>query len=273
MAGRSKFLEHFARQWLALPSNPDGSHNQLVLRPWRNADDLTDKCSDTWIIDFPAGATEAEAKAVQAPFEHLRRAWHEQNQRLLAAGEPLARANEPRLQRLWWLMQRPRPHLRRALSNLSRYIATPRVGKYRTFVYLPRIVIPDTRLVAIARADDECLGILQSRIHEVWSLRFGGRHSIGNDPEYIHTEVFETYPFPEGMTPNIPADDYAADPRSIAIAAAAKRLINMRDNWLNPPELIRRVAEVVPGYPDRILPKDDAAAVLLPRAHADRSLQ
>ena len=37
----------------------------------------------------------------------------------------------------------------------------------------------------------------------------------------------------------------------------------MRDNWLNPPELIRRVAEVVPGYPDRILPKDDAAAVLL----------
>lgn len=33
----------------------------------------------------------------------------------------------------------------------------------------------------------------------------------------------------------------------------------MRENWLNPPDLVRRVPEVVPGYPDRILPVDDKA--------------
>lgn len=33
----------------------------------------------------------------------------------------------------------------------------------------------------------------------------------------------------------------------------------MRENWLNPADLVQRVPEVVPGYPDRILPKDEAA--------------
>ncbi|WP_217650061.1 hypothetical protein [Thalassovita taeanensis] len=34
----------------------------------------------------------------------------------------------------------------------------------------------------------------------------------------------------------------------------------MRENWLNPADLVNRVPEVVPGYPDRILPKDEAVA-------------
>ena len=44
------------------------------------------------------------------------------------------------------------------------------------------------------------------------------------------------------------------------IAAAAARLNELRENWLNPADLIVREPEVVPGYPDRILPVDDAAA-------------
>lgn len=37
----------------------------------------------------------------------------------------------------------------------------------------------------------------------------------------------------------------------------------LRENWLNPSELVDRVPEVVAGYPDRILPKNDAAAAEL----------
>jgi len=33
-----------------------------------------------------------------------------------------------------------------------------------------------------------------------------------------------------------------------------------REVWLNPPDLVRREPEVVAGYPDRILPVDEAAA-------------
>ncbi len=32
---------------------------------------------------------------------------------------------------------------------------------------------------------------------------------------------------------------------------------------LNPPELVRHMAEVVPGYPDRIVPRDAEAAAIL----------
>jgi len=48
---------------------------------------------------------------------------------------------------------------------------------------------------------------------------------------------------------------------AIAIATAAKRLNDLRENWLNPPEWTHRVPEVVPlgmsesPYPDRIEPK------------------
>ena len=83
---------------------------------------------------------------------------------------------------------------------------------------------------------------------------------VGNDPRYTPSTTFETFPFPEGLTPNIPAADYADDPRAKKIAAAATRLNELRENWLNPPDLVNRVPEVVPAYPDRILPKDEAAA-------------
>jgi type II restriction/modification system DNA methylase subunit YeeA len=83
---------------------------------------------------------------------------------------------------------------------------------------------------------------------------------VGNDPRYTPSTTFETFPFPEGLTPNRPASEYADNPHAKAIATAARRLVELRDNWLNPAELVKRVPEVVPGYPDRILPVNDEAA-------------
>ena len=36
-----------------------------------------------------------------------------------------------------------------------------------------------------------------------------------------------------------------------------------RDGWLNPAELVQRVPEIVPGFPDRLLPKDAASKAVL----------
>src|SRR5438132_13212796 len=74
---------------------------------------------------------------------------------------------------------------------------------------------------------------------------------------------FETFPFPEGLPPNIPAAGYADDPRAVAIAEVAQRLNELREVWLNPPDLVERVPEVVPGYPDRIVPVSPSAAAIL----------
>ncbi len=71
---------------------------------------------------------------------------------------------------------------------------------------------------------------------------------------------------PPGMTPDIPAANYANDPRAAAIAVAARRLVELRDRWLNPPEWVEWVDEPVPGYPERPVPRDaDAAKALKKR--------
>ena len=142
-------------------------------------------------------------------------------------------------------------------------MATNEVAKHRLFVWVPASVLPDKQLIVIARDDDTSFGILHSRFHELWSLRLGTWLGVGNDPRYTPTTTFETFPFPEGLTPNLPASAYAADPRARAIAEAARALHEKREAWLNPPDLVRRVPEVVPGYPDRLLPIDEKAAAEL----------
>src|SRR6185437_7721951 len=160
----------------------------------------------------------------------------------------------------WWIHGEARPGMRKALQPFVRYIVTPRVSKHRLFVWMPSRVLPDSATVAIARDDGTSFGILQSRFHEAWSLALCTWLGVGNDPRYTPSTTFETFPFPEGLTPNIPAESYASDPRAMAIAKAAQRLDESRRNWLNPPDLVKVVPEVVPGFPDRILPVNSKAA-------------
>ena len=118
-------------------------------------------------------------------------------------------------------------------------------------------VCPDHQLIVIGRDDDTTFGILHSRFHEAWSLRLGT--SLEDRPRYTPTTTFETYPFPEGLSPDVPATDYADDPRAVAIADAARRLVELRDRWLNPPEWVEWVEEPVAGYPRRPVPRDEEA--------------
>lgn len=237
-----------ARQMLVSPSNPDGSNNREVVRPWTNGRDITQRSGDRWIIYFPEGSREADAAMFEKPFQYA--LLHVHPYRL---GKP-----NPELHRNWWRLWRSRPELFKALEGCKRQIVTPRVSKHRLFVWRALDVVPDSATVAIARDDDTSFGILHSRFHELWALRLGT--SLEDRPRYTPSTTFETFPFPDGLTPDIRAADYAADPRAQKIAAAAARLNELRENWLNPADLVHRVPEVVPGYPDRLLPKDEAAA-------------
>jgi hypothetical protein len=172
-------------------------------------------------------------------------------------------AVDARKRRLWWIHHRSRPALRKALRQCVKAIATPVIAKHRFFAWVRTSVWASNLIDIIARDDDTTFGILHSRFHEAWSLRLGTWLGVGNDPRYTPTTTFETFPFPEGLTPNVPAAAYAEDPRARAIAVAAKRLDELRNAWLNPPDLVRIEPEVVPGYPDRILPKDTVAAAKL----------
>ena len=131
------------------------------------------------------------------------------------------------------------------------------------FVWLDARICPDHQLIVIARDDDTTFGILHSRFHEIWSLRLGTWLGKGNDPRYTPTTTFQKFPFPAGLTPNIPASDYAADSRAMAVALEARRLVELRDRWLNPPEWVKWVDEPVPGYPKRPVPRNETAAKAL----------
>ncbi|MHA3842028.1 class I SAM-dependent DNA methyltransferase [Sphingomonas aestuarii] len=238
-----------ARHWLVSPLNPNGRPNRDVVRPLLNGQDITQRPSDRWIIDFGT-ASEADAAVYEIPFEHVRE-----------FVKPFRDTNRRDRRRLfWWQHGETVPGIKKASVELSRAIFTPRVAKHRLFVWTAPSVVPDSRVVVVCRDDDTTFGVLHSKFHEYWSLALGGWHGVGNDPQYTPSLGFETFPFPEGLTPNIPAADYADDPRAQAIAAAAARLNDLRGNWLNPADLVVREHEVVPGYPDRILPRDEAAA-------------
>lgn len=242
-----------ARSWLQLPTNPNGRHNAEVLRPWRNGQDITRRPTDKWIIDFGWEMSEKQASLFEEPFQYVKE--HVFPERLKNRRESYRMR--------WWRHVEPRPALASKLRDLKRYIATPTVAKHRLFVWLESAILPDHQLIVMARDDDTTWGILHSRFHEAWSLRLGTWLGVGNDPRYTPTTTFETFPFPEGLAPSIPAADYAKDARAQAIAGAAKRLDSLRNNWLNPPELVRIESEVASGYPDRMLPKDTVAAAKL----------
>ena len=239
-----------AREWLGLPANPNGRTNADVLRPWVNGMDLTRRPSGKWIIDFGRTMPVDEAALYEEPFD-----WVETHVK------PARQRNRSRGPReYWWRHERARSHMWVALDGLSRYIATPRLAKYRLFVWVDAHICPDSQLTVVARDDDTTFGILHSRFHEIWSLRLGTWLGKGNDPRYTPTSTFATFPFPTGLVPTVPATDYACDPRSAAIATQARRLVELRDRWLNPPEWVEWVDEPVPGYPKRPVPRDEQAA-------------
>ena len=240
-----------AREWLRLPANPNGRTNAEVLKPWMNGMDVTRRPAGKWIVNFGWNISEADAALYEEPFRWVQEHVY-----------PSRRHNHRAAYRKhWWRHGEPRQGMWRALNRLSRYIATPRVAKHRLFVWLDARICPDNQLVVIARDDYTTFGILHSRFHEIWSLRLGT--SLEDRPRYTPSTTFETFPFPPGLTPDIPASDYAADPRAMAVALEARRLVELRDRWLNPPEWVEWVDEPAPGYPKRPVPRDEAAAKAL----------
>ena len=242
-----------ARRWLQLPANPNGRPNADVLKPWMNGMDVTRRPSGKWIVDFGWEMKEAEAVLYEEPYQHVRAHVHPMRQR----------TRREAYRTYWWRHVEPRQGMWRALADLPRYIATPTVSKHRLFVWLDARICPDHQLIIIARDDDTTFGILHSRFHNAWSLRLGT--SLEDRPRYTPTTTFESFPFPEGLSPDVPATKFAANPRSVVIGEAARRLVELRDRWLNPPEWVEWSEEPVPDYPQRPVPLDKAASAQLKR--------
>jgi hypothetical protein len=70
---------------------------------------------------------------------------------------------------------------------------------------------------------------------------------------------FETFPFSVNMNLKSLRSGRDMESRFTKIETAASELLDMRERWLFPPELVTRLPEVVVGYPDRRIGKDSVA--------------
>ncbi len=95
----------------------------------------------------------------------------------------------------WWIFAEPRSEFRSANAGSSRYLATCRTARHRTFEFLTSDVVPDAKIVAIAAESSELLAVLSSSTHAMWSEVFA-RLGVGNDGNYNHSEAFGKFPFP-----------------------------------------------------------------------------
>ncbi|HQU44131.1 MAG TPA: hypothetical protein PK867_15030 [Pirellulales bacterium] len=212
---------------MLLSANPHGRPNSDVLRPICNAQDITRQYRRVWNVDFGLDMPLAGAERYEQPFEQIRKSVY-----------PLrVEHREQRQVKYWWLFARPCPDMRAGLFGLERFLATPRVSKHRVFVWLTPEILCDSAVVAFGGTDDFFFGVVQSRAHEVWSLKLGTR--LETRPRYTPTTSFETFPFPD-----------VSPAQSAAIAAAAQELDQLRNGWLNPPEWTREEVLTFPGSVD-----------------------
>ena len=177
------------------------------IRHYLNGRDLTDKSRGVLVIDF-FGLSDVE----------VRQRFPAAYQWLAERVKPERDANTRAIYReYWWLFGEPRSELRKMLSELPRYIATVETAKHRLFAWLDASVLPDNKLVNIALDDALALGVLSSRAHIVWALASGSRLGVGNDPVYVKSRCFETFPFPD------PSPEQAEAIRSLAEAIDSHR--------------------------------------------------
>ena len=245
----ASFLIHgdCARKMLEAEGNPNGHPNSDVIVPYLVGDEIVNRPLDRFIVDFH-DLSEFDSSLYEKPFKHI-----------LPVKEHRAHMNQKQALELWWRHWNTRPKMRDALAGKNRYIATPRVSKHRIFRWVPRFILPDNMIVAIARDDDTTFGILHSRFHEQWSLRLCTYLGVGNDPRYTPSTTFETFPFPHGLGPNVASATFAADRRAQEIASLACKLNELRESWLNPKELVGEVICPKNGFPIGLHPVSETA--------------
>jgi type II restriction/modification system DNA methylase subunit YeeA len=210
-----------AQRMLRAPINVNGRPNSDVVRPVASGIDLVQQSRNKWTIDFGLMDEHAAAQ-YELPFEYAK-----------TYVLPIRQNRRDDYRGQWWQYARPRPEMRKALAGMHRIIATPEVSKHRIFVWVEAAVLCNQQTLVFARDDDFFFGILHSRAHELWARRLGSQlREAESGFRYTPTTCFETFPFPWP-----PGGEPADDPRVAAIAQAARELVQLRDAWLNPPDL------------------------------------
>jgi hypothetical protein len=286
-----------ARQWLRQP-NPHGKSNADVVKPWRNGQDLSRRSTDTWIIDFGTQMPEADAALYQEPFAHVIRSVkpsrmevrRERTKRLWWIHEEARVSLRKAITGLPRYIVTPRVAKHRFFLLLNATV----LPDTRLNVIARA---DDTTFGILTSRIHEVWALANASIHGDGDD--GGRPTYNakscfetfpfpagltpQDTAHQRTELLadgalipaaldapaaplkkpSNKPVAQQNIAQAAIKTEALKQTASAIARAAKRLSDLREAWLNPPEWTRRVPEIVPlgmatsPYPDRILPRDN----------------
>jgi len=209
-----------------------------VIHPILGGDELLKRTTvDDWVIDIPyRSADEAwlrfphvmkHLEATALPVREEAAAKESKRNTEAVAANPKARVNKHHSGFLdrWWTLGWRREELLRTLASGGRFIALTRTsselrGPVFSFIS-ERFRIADSA-VAFPFSSEYALGVLQSRVHEVW---FRERcTTLETRLTYTSKSVFDTFPWPQSPSPEHISDVSAATADIITHRAEAFRL-------------------------------------------------
>jgi hypothetical protein len=171
------------------------SRNKDVIFPYLNGENLNSNPMQTperYVIDF-AGRSIEEARSYPECFEILEK-----------TVKPFRKnVGESQMREKWWLHQRPRPHLRKAIAGLDRMLARSRVSNTNSIVFVPTSIICSDAMVVFASDKFADFAVLQAVMHTEWLTHYAS--SMRTDVRYNPSDCLETYPMPietHGLEPH-----------------------------------------------------------------------
>lgn len=139
------------------------------------------------------------------------------------------------LRNRWWHYAEKRPGLTKAIAPLDRVVVRSRIGSAFAFTFMPTGIVFNEKVVVFPFDDYKTLTIMQSRVHEVWAVRFSS--TLKDDLQYTPSECFETFPFPEDIDTDALLEDIGRryfEHRAAMMAATNKGMTETYNRFNDP---------------------------------------
>ena len=165
--------------------------SEQVLAPLLGGEEINrspDLLAPKWVIDF-YGLELADARQFIEPL-----AWVEERVRPHRMGL----VKKPKLQRRWWRFERDAIALRSAISSLSEVLAIAITSKSLMPVRVSSGNLFTHSVCVFATDSYSSQAVLSSAAHQMWVIKYGS--GLRSDPRYTPSDVFETFPRPEGTS-------------------------------------------------------------------------
>jgi hypothetical protein len=167
--------------------------NAEVVKPFSMGTNLAKRPlgqPDRWIIDFADLPLEA-AEMFSEPFLQVKEQVRPQR---MENRRETTRVN-------WWRYGEKRPAMREALEPLGGFFAVPEVSKWAVFLPCQPNWLCGNKNKVVASEDFYVLALLTSSVHRQWMHAQKG--TLKGDIAYTHDTIFETFPFPQIVAPEL----------------------------------------------------------------------